>query len=202
MPSLMIRWLGLFSLAMLASSTFAMSVRPPQFDELVQKAEAIVRGEVVAVSSEWRGSGSSRRIITLVRISVERCLLGGSPRTLELEFLGGRVGEDYLLVPGQPEFRLGEKSLLFIAGNGQRMCPLVHAMHGRLRIVAAETGGGQFVAREDGVKVSSLDDFALPLIPETAAKAVRALKRESISLEEMEQSILARANALGRKVEQ
>lgn len=177
----------------------AMSVRPPEFAELVGKADAVVRGEVTAVRCEWRGAGESRRIVTLVTVAVQRRLVGETAPTVELEFLGGRVGAHELTVPGQPQFRMGDRDILFVQGNGRQMCPLVHAMFGRYPVTAGAAGEAPTVARIDGVPLAAVADVAQPLAAPGVAAPLRALKRgAALSVEAFEAEIIAQAQALGR----
>lgn len=183
----------------LATVVFAMTVRPPEFDELVAKADTVVRGTVTTVRSEWRGTGETRRIVTLVTFAVERCLVGDAPATVELEFLGGRVGDDRLTVPGQPQFARGDREILFVAGNGRQLCPLVHAMFGRFRTVAQDGGRTLAVERHDGVPLASVDDVKLATASPAMAERLRAMKREALTADDFEAEIIQRARALGKK---
>jgi hypothetical protein len=181
-----------------ALTGLGMSVQPPTFDQLVEHAEMVFRAEVAALRSEWRGENATRRIVTLVTFRVERNLVGTSSSTVELEFLGGRVGEDELRVSGQVEFRIGDCEILFVRGNGRQICPLVHAMFGRFRV--EENQGTLAVTRHDRVPLASVDEVALPLASPPVASALRAVKDAGLTVEAFETQILARARAL-RKVQ-
>lgn len=183
-----------------AGSMFAMSVRPPEFAELVEKADAIVRGEVVAVRSEWRGTEATRRIVTLVTFRVVRSFLSQIPATVELEFLGGKVGPEELQVPGQPVFQVGADEILFVRGNGRELCPLVHAMFGRFRVLPGKFGAPAVVARNDGVPLASLDEVSMPLITGPNVALVRAVKRGNFTAADFETEIVKQARAIGRPV--
>ena len=54
-----------FNIAAIASAT---TVIPPNFDELVSRAEVIFEGEVTGVQSQWIGEGAEHRIVTFVTL--------------------------------------------------------------------------------------------------------------------------------------
>lgn len=192
-----------FLLASTLPPSSATSVRPPDFSELVEKAESIIRGEVIAVRSEWKGTGHTRRIVTLVTLRVDRTLVGqsNSSRIIELEFLGGRVGVDTLEVSGMPSFKVGSRDLLFIEKNGRQMCPLVGFSHGRYLIVPSKDGSPQAatIARNNKVPLESTDEVVLPLDSGLPAERLAALKQTPLTLSAFELAVTTRARELGRK---
>lgn len=192
-----------FLLASTLPPSSATSVRPPDFSELVEKAESIIRGEVIAVRSEWKGTGQTRRIVTLVTLRVDRTLVGqsNSSRIIELEFLGGRVGLDTLEVSGMPSFKVGSRDLLFIEKNGRQMCPLVGFSHGRYLIVPSKDGSPQAatIARNNKVPLESTDEVVLPLDSGLPAERLAALKQTPLTLSAFELAVTTRARELGRK---
>lgn len=192
-----------FLLASTLPPSSATSVRPPDFSELVEKAESIIRGEVIAVRSEWKGTGQTRRIVTLVTLRVDRTLVGqsNSSRIIELEFLGGRVGVDTLEVSGMPSFKVGSRDLLFIEKNGRQMCPLVGFSHGRYLIVPSKDGSPQAatIARNNKAPLESTDEVVLPLDSGLPAERLAALKQTPLTLSAFELAVTTRARELGRK---
>ncbi|HWA85182.1 MAG TPA: hypothetical protein VG710_03075 [Opitutus sp.] len=199
--------LRLFLLAGLAGiaacDVRASSVRPPQFTELVRRADSVVRGEVTAVRSEWRGSGATHRIVTLVTVRVDESIVGARQSAMELEFLGGRVGDETLTVTDQPQFSVGDRDILFVAGNHRQFCPLVAMMYGRYPIVRDPADAGrELVARENGAALRSVDDIAQPLTAAAAANQTRSaqsLATGPMTVAAFEASIRQAAAALGRK---
>jgi hypothetical protein len=166
-----------------AAPSFATSVKPPSFPELVAEADAIARATVTDITARWVDSPNGRVIKTFVTVSVEKRLKGTTPDTVTLEFLGGTVGGDTLHVSGMPEFKIGETEIVFIQGNGVQFCPLVRFGHGRYHVRRDAAGAQRFVTRDDDSPLESVDDVSLPaddaVHRHAARSAARALTPES-----------------------
>ena len=207
MHMLLFRSLKLLLFLLIAGNATAMSVRPPEFSELVEKADVVIRSEVTAVRSEWRGAGETRRIVTLVTVAVRKCLVGEAVKTIELEFLGGKVGNDELTVVGQPQFKVGDTDILFVRGNGRQLCPLVHASYGRYQVVDSGNGAAATVARTDGQPLTSAAEVSQPLAEDESGKTAastpqKAAMASPLTVEVFESEIVAQARALGRPLPQ
>lgn len=146
-------------LVLCGSIALATTVMPPTFDELVEESEVIFEGIVIAMESKWLGRGDERRIETFYTFQVEDRLTGDLAATLKLQVLGGTVGNETLEVVGAPTFSLGERTLLFVTGNGVQMVPLVRMMHGCYRIQQDPVSKTSTVAKHDGEPVMSKDDI-------------------------------------------
>jgi hypothetical protein len=54
---------------------------------------------------------------------------------MTLEFLGGHISDGTVLsIAGVPHFAVGEKAVVFSAGNHKDFCPLVGLWQGRFRV--------------------------------------------------------------------
>lgn len=187
-----------FMLALAAApliSLQATSVRSPTFEQLVASAEVVVRGRTLAVRTELRPAAPSPVPVTFVTFEVERVLVGEAPARIELEFLGGRVGDDRLLVSGQPRFTVGERDVLFVRGNGRFVTPLVAMGHGRF-LVTTDSSGAEVVARANGLPLHDLAESALPLAAATGPLRTLASASAAMRLSEFEQAITQTAAAL------
>jgi hypothetical protein len=154
-------FLLLFALAPLARAT---SVVPPSFAELVHEADAIYRGRVTAVAPrrvELPDGGSV--IKTFVTVTVERTLKGPAKSDVVLEFLGGTLGEESLVVSGMPKFNPGDREIVFVQKNGVQFCPLVALMHGRYRVLRDEAAARDYIARDNRVPLTDVADVELPM---------------------------------------
>ena len=109
-------------------------------DQTVERAGLIFEGTVVAIA--FRDSDrlpGSQTVLphTFVTYQVGQVLRGRpeAPR-LTLRFLGGWSGEmgRIMRVPHAPLFKLGDRDILFVAGNGTAACPLVACGLGRFRV--------------------------------------------------------------------
>lgn len=155
-----LRSILLAAVALAGAATQALTVDVPTFSDLVAKAELIARTEVVGVRSEWRNSPSGQAVIvTVVTVAVEEAFKGSPAQRFEFTQLGGQVGDRSLTIPGLPTWRTGDRDILFIAGNGRAVCPLVGIAHGRYWVVAE--GGREYIARQDGAAVTVSGDLAI-----------------------------------------
>ena len=184
-------WLAALALA-LAPLTRAMSIVPPTFDELVAESDTVIRGTVTAVRAEEFDSPQGRGVRTLVTLRVERTLKGAPADTITLTLLGGRVGQHSLRIAGMPTFDMGRRQLVFVARNGQVMCPLIGAGHGRYHVVTDAATQREYLTRDNSVPLTSTDEIALPLASAATAEllARRVTADQALSLAAFESRIL------------
>ncbi|MES1168318.1 MAG: hypothetical protein ABUL61_04015, partial [Oleiharenicola lentus] len=69
---------------------------------------------------------------------------------LVLDLVGGRVGDQELMIDGAPKFQVGQDSVLFVRGNGTNFFPLTGLMHGFFPIRHDARTGGDQMLRYDG----------------------------------------------------
>ena len=169
-----------------AHRSFAASVNPPTFGELVHEAETIVTGTVTELRSDWGPRGTVGPIYTHVTVRVDSALKGASAPTQVLRFLGGSVGDTTLAVPGLPQFAVGDRAVFFIAPEKDSVSPLVGLMHGRFRVRHA-TDGNDYVALFDGrvfettrqIGSSAVTVSPRPLTPMRLADFEREIRSEA-----------------------
>lgn len=139
----------------------AMTVLPTDFDRLIDQAEQIFRGRVVAQETEWAGGGADvpRHLVTFVTFQVEESFRGGASGQVRLRLFGGRKDGRSQRIAGMPEFRVGDAEILFVRGNGRELCPLVGVHHGRLRVLADASGAGEKVHLHDGTPLRELSQI-------------------------------------------
>ena len=135
----------LFSLGFIANAT---TVIPPNFEELVSRAEVIFEGEVTDLKSQWIGEGSEHRIVTYVTFKVDQALKGDPGSTYSIRMLGGTVDGRTMAVSDAPKFKVGDHDVLFIQDNGRQFIPLVGIQHGRFRVQKDQTGRDTLVTGE------------------------------------------------------
>jgi hypothetical protein len=152
----------------------ATTVAPPSFSQLVNGSDYIVRARVKSVKSEWKEKEGQRHIFTAVELEVLEVIRGTPPQPLVLEMLGGKVGEDELVVQGMPRFAVGQEDILFVRGNGRQFFPLTAAMHGRYPI-HRDARGNASVARSNDEPLHDAAEVALPITghatPSAAARS-------------------------------
>ncbi|MFI5398116.1 MAG: hypothetical protein ACHQ9S_21475 [Candidatus Binatia bacterium] len=125
-----------------ATPADAMVVVQRDFPELVARAEQIVVGTVTDIEPGADNSGVPVTFVTLSDLSV---LKGDVGPTLTLRFYGGTVGNAVVQVPDMPTFTVGERDLLFVAGNNRDVCPLVGVWQGRFYVRFDPTLGTDIV---------------------------------------------------------
>jgi hypothetical protein len=180
------------------ASCRATSVIPPSFPELVQEADAIHRGRVTAIQAVRATAPDGTPIIrTHVTLTLERTLKGAERSTITLEFLGGTLGDESLVVTGMPKFNLGATEYVFVQRNGVQFCPLVAMGHGRYRVARDTTAARDYVARDNGIPLTDLAEVEIPLAAQASlppairsAQAASALTR-ALTPATFEASILA-----------
>jgi hypothetical protein len=173
--SVLLRWLaGPAFFGVLAALAQATTVIPPDFQQLVDQSDYIVRAVVKSVTSEMRSDGPNRHIITKVDLNVTEVISGTPPQPLVLEMLGGTVGAEAMVVEGAPQFKVGDEDILFVHGNGQQFNPLVALMHGRYPIKRDAATGREYMARSNGAALYDEKDVVQPM--SDPAPARQALK--------------------------
>lgn len=162
--SVVLRGLFLLGLSLFAGSPAgATTVESPDFSKLVARASSVFRGDVVGIRSELVTRGAERAIFTHVTFRVAE-VIRGEPLQAEvtLEFLGGTVGDLSMEVAGMPTFEPGAREFLFVERSGPQICPLVAMAYGRYRVLR-DAAGADYVARDNGMPLSRLEDVSLPL---------------------------------------
>lgn len=153
----------------------ATSVVPPLFDELVNNADYIVRAVVVSVTSEVRPlANGSTTIFSRVELAVEETIAGKPPTPLVLEMLGGRVADREIRVTGAPTYKVGDRAIFFVQGNGKQAYPLVRMMHGVYPVEHDKGTGRNFIARSNHSPLMDVADVARPLESASGMSAGRS----------------------------
>ena len=120
----------------------------PSLDSLVARSDTIVAGEVLDMRSAW--TADRREIFTTVALRPDRRFKGGERSLIRFRIPGGTVGDTRLEVTHSPVFRVGERALVFLAGESGRLP----------RVVAGEAGKRHVRSGEDG-EATILPGFAL-----------------------------------------
>jgi hypothetical protein len=160
-------------------------------NELIVHSRLIVTGRVVSVTSAWDDSASMAW--TYVEILTDNVLKGEiAERTIVLKQLGGAVGESGVRVFGQPEFRVGERALLYLNTGTDGSLHSAHAFMGKFSIRQDPTGQ-EFVERTMRANdVSFIDRVNIDEVTNVAPlnsyvhKVRRTLVREAAEVAELE----------------
>ena len=184
------RWLLIPFVCAFALSARATTVIPPNFDQLVQRAQIIFEGNVTGLKSEWIGAGSEHRIVTYVTFKVDDSLKGDAGTSYTIRMLGGTVDGQTMQVSDAPKFQVGDHDLLFVENNGSQFIPLVGIEHGSFRITKDASGNDVIVTGDDQplTDVSQLG---------TNEKAFAANKR-ALSLQDFKATVRTRVQQQNR----
>lgn len=126
------------------------TVIAPTFEELVDRASTVFVGEVVSRRSQRIDTPEGPLIVTLVTFSVDETLKGASSLQTTLEFLGGTVGDETLVVGGMPQFNVGDRDVVFVGSTANAVSPLIGFSHGRFRVTRDAVSGRDSVRTFDG----------------------------------------------------
>jgi hypothetical protein len=86
-------------------------------EELSVQANRVVVGQVRSLEARWSGDG--KIIETVIEIDVQQEITDASASpVVRVVQPGGRIGDRGYLVTGMPEFRAGERVLLFLRAAG------------------------------------------------------------------------------------
>lgn len=113
--------------------------------ELAEQADAVFVGEVVELSYQRSqpDADGTELPFTVVTWQVEDGIKGvRSSSRYSARFLGGPLGDETLWVSEIPTFEVGDRDLVFVAGNGEAGCPLVGGAEGRVQLEPGEHGDG------------------------------------------------------------
>jgi hypothetical protein len=155
----------------------ATTVIAPTFEQLVQQADIVFQGTVTDVKSIWEGQGADRHIETYVTFQVADSVKGDAGSSYTIRMLGGKVGEEALVVDGAPKFEVGDREILFVEHNFDQFVPLVGIGHGRFHVQRDETSGRDIMVNDEGEPVK---DMAKLGREEQSASAAEALSPEQL----------------------
>jgi hypothetical protein len=195
-PATWLKWSASAALFfVLSAGGWATTVIAPDFDHLVNESDYIIRAVVKSVTSEYRTSAHGKKIITKVALDVREVVAGTPPAEVVLEILGGKVGDEQMVVEGAPRFKVGDEDILFVRGNGHTVVPLVAMMHGRYPIMREAATGRKYMARDDKVPLADTAEVAQPMA-EGAVATQRAAKApaQAMTPEEFIQHVKAAVN--------
>ena len=144
------------SLALAAGLGPALGVTflPKSFAELVDEADEIFVGGVAGLASRQTPAGTIVTDVTFSKVEVIKGDPGVAERTLVV--LGGRVGDQTLVLPGVPSFLPGVTYLVFSRGNGTSVFPVVGGDQGLYEIRSDPATGERLAFGARGQPVSRM----------------------------------------------
>ena len=142
-----LRWVVLFAvLTVCAVSASATTVIIPADDDMIVGARAIIRGRVMAVTSDFDPQG---RIYTYVTVRVNEVIKGHiTARRIVLKEPGGQVGLQGSLVFGAPQFKPDEEVLLYLDTWNDGSLRVHQLFLGKFTVTSEAATGKSMVTRE------------------------------------------------------
>jgi hypothetical protein len=164
------------ALAVTALPAAASLVVPPADDDLIVHAEVIVVGQVTRIESHLDDTDN---LWTYVTLEIEETLKGALPGPqVTLKERGGRVGDRLAWVFANPQFRLGERALLFLDQHDDGALRTFHLFLGKFTIVADPATGDLVAARGVPRNVTVLSQrSAAPAVTIPAARPLEDFTR-------------------------
>lgn len=163
----------------LVSPIFATTLAPLSFEQLVNESAAVVYGRVVDVRSQW--TEDRRFIESVVSIDVLKGMKGSARETIAFTVPGGQVGRYRNVIPGAPEFAVGDRAVFFLTARGPRLPVTTGLSQGIYRVQRDARSGetlvmppalepGRIVRGDVRRKPASLAAFAASVREATASR--------------------------------
>ncbi len=182
-----LKWCGQVLLAglLLLPAASATTIAKLSFDQLTDKSDLVVSGTVTRSWTAW--DAGHKYIWTHYEVSVLSEIKGRAGRTVEIEELGGIVGDSGMNVPGAVVYETGEKVMVFLSrfpngylrttgwGQGKYRIDAGNRLHGDTSLSKVELVGGAETAGSDA---RTLDGMSLNEAAARVANRVRAHAQE------------------------
>ncbi|HVF91463.1 MAG TPA: NBR1-Ig-like domain-containing protein, partial [Blastocatellia bacterium] len=134
------------TLISLARTGTASTVITPSDDDLIVGARAIVRGKVLSMASTF--DPEQNKVYTYVKLKVQEVLKGQlTERKIVIKLLGGQAGENSTTIFGNPEFKIGEKAVVYLDTWPDGSLKVHHMFLGKYTITRDEGTGREIATR-------------------------------------------------------
>jgi hypothetical protein len=98
---------------LLVSLARAATLQIMNLDDMTANSSAVVHGRIIASRADFADS-SHKLVLTYYTLQADRYLKGNLGGAFEFTEPGGRIGTQMTVVPGAPEFQVGEELVLFV----------------------------------------------------------------------------------------
>lgn len=156
-----LRWCGgvLLASLLLLPAASATTIAKLSFDQLTDKSDLVVSGTVTRSWTAW--DTEHKYIWTHYEVSVLSEIKGRAGHTVEIEELGGVVGDSGMSVPGSVVYQTGERVLVFLSrfpngylrttgwGQGKYRIDDANRLHGDSSLAKVEMVAGSGAAASD-----------------------------------------------------
>ena len=160
---------------------WATTVLEKDFTDLVQEADTIAVGTVTAIEAAQE-SGTPVTLVTFTDLDIVK---GAPAQPLTVEILGGIAPDGRRLhIAGVPTFTLGDRMVVFIAGNETQAVPFVGLWQGVYRVVQ-DADQGDVMADHAGRPLTAFPQrqSADGLVYDEAPYTVQPQQKPALSLD-------------------
>jgi hypothetical protein len=161
----------LLAVIFFARSTEATTAVMLTDEELITSSRVILTGEIKSSKARW--DADRRNIYTYVKVRVSK-VIKGQIRSERIVFkqLGGTVGGESSVIYGTPEFKAGQRVLLFLNTADDGSLRVAHLFMGKYDIIQdAQTKQTRVERRPDARSINLLGASATPEITNAATLA-------------------------------
>jgi hypothetical protein len=121
------------TLALLAAPAFATTVVKLNLQQLAQRADLIVQGQVQSIYTQW--DAGRHLVFTYISIRVDESFKGESRQSVLIRQVGGTVGTIQMSIAGVPQFKSGETAIVFLKRQDDGTFQIVGMNQGLYEIV-------------------------------------------------------------------
>lgn len=142
---------GLVFLLFLFINANSLTLANASLGELTNESSVVIHGTVESVRCEWEDE-SEHTIRTIVRFQVEEYLKGSGGWYVQVEQMGGQIGDIGDVIVGTPILKKGDEVILFLVND-----------QGVLKIHSIALGCYKIIHTPDGIRraVNDLSDTHL-----------------------------------------
>jgi hypothetical protein len=160
----------------------ATTINALDLPDLVKKADLIFDGTVTGIQSYLSSPAGDSAIHTRVTLILNGPPIKGQASSpLALNFLGGTLGTQHMVVKGIPRLVVGQRLILFCHSPDEPyVSPIIGFDQGVLRVVHDTQTGNDLVYRWWGQPVHGSQPFTSRLPPEAGSSAARPAATETV----------------------
>ena len=137
----------LLAVLFMAKTTTATTAVMLSDEQLIASSRVILLGEVQSVKAQW--DLNHENINTYVKIKISQTLKGQLQNdTIVFKQLGGTVGEDSTVIFGAPEYKTGQRVLLFLDTAQDGTLRVAHLFQGKYDVRDDTNTGRTRIKRE------------------------------------------------------
>jgi hypothetical protein len=91
----------------------AATLQVLNLDTMTAESSAVVHGRITSTHTDWSDS-QHKMVLTFYTVQADRYVKGNLGAAFEIVEPGGVIGNRSTVVPGAPEFKVGEELVLFV----------------------------------------------------------------------------------------